>query len=177
MIGVELDRPCGDLVGQALEAGLLINVTMDKVIRAAAAARDERRRSPPCAFHPRSAGALVPRAARPRDARARMKKGRARLRHYCSSRTSRAGSTSTCSRARAWIKDKFKRYERYWPLEDRTLAMIFEKPSTRTRPLVRGGNAPARGAAIYLFTRDFAAWAGGAGRGRRAGDFADVRFW
>jgi len=33
MIGVELDRPCGDLVTQALEAGLLINVTMDKVIR------------------------------------------------------------------------------------------------------------------------------------------------
>jgi acetylornithine aminotransferase len=33
MIGVELDRHCGDLVGQALEAGLLINVTMDKVIR------------------------------------------------------------------------------------------------------------------------------------------------
>lgn len=33
MIGVELDRPCGELVGQALEAGLLINVTMDNVIR------------------------------------------------------------------------------------------------------------------------------------------------
>jgi acetylornithine aminotransferase len=33
MIGVELEQPCGDLVGQALEAGLLINVTMDKVIR------------------------------------------------------------------------------------------------------------------------------------------------
>ena len=33
MIGVELARPCGELVGQALEAGLLINVTMDKVIR------------------------------------------------------------------------------------------------------------------------------------------------
>ncbi|MGB5079668.1 MAG: aspartate aminotransferase family protein [Burkholderiales bacterium] len=33
MIGVELDRPCGDLVGQALDAGLLINVTLDKVIR------------------------------------------------------------------------------------------------------------------------------------------------
>ncbi len=33
MIGVELDRPCGDLVGQALEAGLLINVTMENVIR------------------------------------------------------------------------------------------------------------------------------------------------
>ena len=33
MIGVELDRPCGDLVGQALEAGLLVNVTMEKIIR------------------------------------------------------------------------------------------------------------------------------------------------
>ena len=33
MIGVELDRACNDLVGLALEAGLLINVTMDKVIR------------------------------------------------------------------------------------------------------------------------------------------------
>ncbi len=33
MIGVELDRPCGDLVKQAMDAGLLINVTMDKVVR------------------------------------------------------------------------------------------------------------------------------------------------
>jgi acetylornithine aminotransferase len=33
MIGIELDRPCGELVGQALEQGLLINVTADSVIR------------------------------------------------------------------------------------------------------------------------------------------------
>ena len=33
MIGVELERPCGDLVGRALDAGLLINVTMDNVVR------------------------------------------------------------------------------------------------------------------------------------------------
>lgn len=33
MIGVQLDRPCGDLVKQALERGLLINVTADSVIR------------------------------------------------------------------------------------------------------------------------------------------------
>ncbi len=33
MIGIELDSPCGDLVGQALEKGLLINVADDKVIR------------------------------------------------------------------------------------------------------------------------------------------------
>lgn len=33
MIGIELDRPCGDLVKMALEAKLLINVTADKVVR------------------------------------------------------------------------------------------------------------------------------------------------
>jgi acetylornithine aminotransferase len=33
MIGIELDRSCGDLVRQALDAGLLINVTNDKVVR------------------------------------------------------------------------------------------------------------------------------------------------
>jgi len=33
MIGVELDRPCGELLGRAAEAGLLISVTADKVIR------------------------------------------------------------------------------------------------------------------------------------------------
>jgi len=52
------------------------------------------------------------------------------------------------------IKDKFKRYERYWPLEDRTLAMIFEKPSTRTRMSFEAGMHQLGGAAIYLFTRD-----------------------
>jgi len=33
MLGIELDRPCAELVTQALEAGLLINVTADRVIR------------------------------------------------------------------------------------------------------------------------------------------------
>jgi acetylornithine/N-succinyldiaminopimelate aminotransferase len=33
MIGIELDRPCGALVGKALEQGLLINVTAERVIR------------------------------------------------------------------------------------------------------------------------------------------------
>ena len=33
MIGVELEDSCGDLVKQALEAGLVINVTVDKVVR------------------------------------------------------------------------------------------------------------------------------------------------
>jgi acetylornithine aminotransferase len=33
MIGVELDRPCGDIVKEALAAGLVTNVTADRVIR------------------------------------------------------------------------------------------------------------------------------------------------
>ena len=33
MIGIELDRPCGVLLQRALDAGLLISVTADRVIR------------------------------------------------------------------------------------------------------------------------------------------------
>ena len=33
MVGVELDRPCGELVREALQAGLVLNVTADNVIR------------------------------------------------------------------------------------------------------------------------------------------------
>jgi len=33
MIGIELDRPCGALVAAGLEAGMLINVTAEKVVR------------------------------------------------------------------------------------------------------------------------------------------------
>ncbi|MGE5451207.1 MAG: aspartate aminotransferase family protein [Acidobacteriota bacterium] len=33
MIGIELDRPCGVILSRALEAGLLLSVTADKVIR------------------------------------------------------------------------------------------------------------------------------------------------
>jgi acetylornithine aminotransferase len=33
MIGIELDRPCGELVTRALQQGLLINVTADTVVR------------------------------------------------------------------------------------------------------------------------------------------------
>jgi acetylornithine aminotransferase len=33
MIAIELDEPCGELVARGLEAGFLINVTADKVVR------------------------------------------------------------------------------------------------------------------------------------------------
>jgi ornithine carbamoyltransferase len=53
-----------------------------------------------------------------------------------------------------WIKHEFKQYRRYWPLEDRTLAMIFDKHSTRTRLSFEAGMHQLGGAAIYLSTRD-----------------------
>ena len=54
----------------------------------------------------------------------------------------------------AIIKRKFKRYEIYHPLIDRTLVMVFEKNSTRTRLSFEAGMHQLGGAAIYLNTRD-----------------------
>lgn len=52
------------------------------------------------------------------------------------------------------IKTRFKRYQPYHPLTDRTLAMIFEKSSTRTRLSFEAGMHQLGGSAIYLNTRD-----------------------
>jgi ornithine carbamoyltransferase len=68
-----------------------------------------------------------------------------------------------------WIKDQFKRYARYWPLEDRTLAMIFEKQSTRTRLSFEAGMHQLGGSAIFLSTRDSQL-----GRGEPVEDAAQV---
>jgi ornithine carbamoyltransferase len=57
------------------------------------------------------------------------------------------------ARAR-WIKDKFKRYEPYQPLIDRTLALVFEKHSTRTRVSFEAGMNQLGGSVITLMTRD-----------------------
>ncbi|MBX9811082.1 MAG: ornithine carbamoyltransferase [Burkholderiales bacterium] len=53
-----------------------------------------------------------------------------------------------------WIKDRFKRYEPYQPLNDRTLAMVFEKHSTRTRVSFEAGMNQLGGSVITLMTRD-----------------------
>ena len=68
-----------------------------------------------------------------------------------------------------WIKDKFKRYEPYHPLFDRTLVMIFEKASTRTRLSFEAGMQQLGGSAIYLNTRDSQL-----GRGEPVEDAAQV---
>ena len=54
----------------------------------------------------------------------------------------------------AVIKKKFKSYERYQPLADRTLAMIFEKASTRTRVSFEAGMYQMGGSVLNLNTGD-----------------------
>ena len=68
-----------------------------------------------------------------------------------------------------WIKDQYKSYKKYWPLEDRTLVMIFEKASTRTRLSFEAGMHQLGGAGIYLNTRDSQL-----GRGEPVEDAAQV---
>ncbi len=53
-----------------------------------------------------------------------------------------------------WIKQQFKAYKPYQPLFDRTLVMIFEKQSTRTRLSFEAGMHQLGGSAIFLSTRD-----------------------
>ncbi len=92
-----------------------------------------------------------------------------RLRHYLQFKDFAHEEYEHLFARTRWIKAKFKRYERYWPLEDRTLAMIFEKPSTRTRMSFEAGMHQLGGAAIYLFTRDSQL-----GRGEPVEDAAQV---
>jgi ornithine carbamoyltransferase len=54
----------------------------------------------------------------------------------------------------ALIKKKFKAYERHQPLADRTMAMIFEKASTRTRVSFEAGMYQLGGSVVHLTTGD-----------------------
>ena len=67
------------------------------------------------------------------------------------------------------IKQRFKSYQPYHPLADRTLVMIFEKNSTRTRLSFEAGMQQLGGSAIYLNTRDTQL-----GRGEPVEDAAQV---
>ncbi len=68
-----------------------------------------------------------------------------------------------------WIKRQFKAYKPYHPLFDRTLVMIFEKQSTRTRLSFEAGMHQLGGSAIFLSTRDSQL-----GRGEPVEDAAQV---
>ena len=90
-------------------------------------------------------------------------------RHYLQfSEFSRAEYEYLFERTR-WIKAQFKQYKPYHPLADRTLAMIFEKQSTRTRLSFEAGMHQLGGAAIFLSTRDTQL-----GRGEPVEDMAQV---
>ncbi|MBV2164330.1 MAG: ornithine carbamoyltransferase [Comamonas sp.] len=54
----------------------------------------------------------------------------------------------------ALIKKKFKAYEKHHTLVDRTLAMIFEKASTRTRVSFEAGMYQLGGSVVHLTTGD-----------------------
>ena len=93
----------------------------------------------------------------------------AAVRHYLQFRDFSGAEYAHLFARTRWIKDQFKRYRRYWPLEDRTLAMIFEKQSTRTRLSFEAGMHQLGGAAIFLPTR-----ASQLGRGEPVEDAAQV---
>jgi ornithine carbamoyltransferase len=91
------------------------------------------------------------------------------VRHFLQFRDlSRAEFEHLFARTRL-LKERFKRYQPFHPLADRTLAMIFEKNSTRTRLSFEAGMHQLGGAAIYLNTRDTQL-----GRGEPVEDAAEV---
>lgn len=72
------------------------------------------------------------------------------LRHYLQFNDFTADEYDHLFARARWIKDRFKRYEPYLPLHDRTLAMIFEKNSTRTRVSFEAGMLQMGGTVINL---------------------------
>ena len=83
-----------------------------------------------------------------------MKPGDALMRHYLQFKDFRAEEYAHLFDRAATIKRRFKNYEKYQPLQDRTLAMIFEKASTRTRVSFEAGMYQMGGSVVHLTTGD-----------------------
>ena len=83
-----------------------------------------------------------------------MKPGLPLIRHYLQFKDFRAEEYSYLFERTAIIKKRFKNYEKYTPLVDRTLAMIFEKASTRTRVSFEAGMYQMGGSVVHLTTGD-----------------------
>ncbi|MEO6032793.1 MAG: ornithine carbamoyltransferase [Burkholderiaceae bacterium] len=83
-----------------------------------------------------------------------MKPGMSLLKHYLQFKDLRAEEYAYLFERAAIIKKRFKNYEKYTPLVDRTLAMIFEKASTRTRVSFEAGMYQMGGSVVNLTTGD-----------------------
>ncbi|MBP6494403.1 MAG: ornithine carbamoyltransferase [Rhodoferax sp.] len=76
------------------------------------------------------------------------------LKHYLQFSDLNADDYAYLFARAALIKKKFKTYEKHHPLADRTLAMIFEKASTRTRVSFEAGMYQMGGSVVHLTTGD-----------------------
>jgi ornithine carbamoyltransferase len=83
-----------------------------------------------------------------------MKPGHSLMKHYLQFKDLRAEEYAYLLERTAVIKQRFKNYEKYQPLVDRTLAMIFEKASTRTRVSFEAGMYQMGGSVVHLTTGD-----------------------
>jgi ornithine carbamoyltransferase len=83
-----------------------------------------------------------------------MKPGSTLMRHYLQFKDFRAEEYGYLFERTREIKKRFKNYEKYQPLVDRTLAMIFEKASTRTRVSFEAGMYQMGGSVVHLTTGD-----------------------
>jgi len=81
-----------------------------------------------------------------------MKPGNSLIKHYLQFKDLRAPEYEYLFQRAALIKQRFKNYEKYTPLVDRTLAMIFEKASTRTRVSFEAGMYQMGGSVVHLTT-------------------------
>ena len=83
-----------------------------------------------------------------------MKPGMRLIKHYLQFKDLRTEEYAYLLDRSAVIKQRFKNYEKYTPLVDRTLAMIFEKASTRTRVSFEAGMYQMGGSVVNLTTGD-----------------------
>ncbi|MFY8087280.1 MAG: ornithine carbamoyltransferase, partial [Rubrivivax sp.] len=83
-----------------------------------------------------------------------MKLGDRLIRHYLQFKDLRAEEYAYLFARTRIIKSRFKNYERYQPLVDRSLAMIFEKASTRTRVSFEAGMYQMGGSVLHMTTGD-----------------------
>ena len=158
-------RPPLRRTGQAgAGAGLLINVTADTVVRLLPPLVMKRDEAQQLVDMLRAADQGLSRAEHNAPPVASMQ-----IKHFLQFKDLTRDEFEYLFERTRWIKEQFKAYQPYRPLHDRTLVMIFEKASTRTRLSFEAGMQQLGGAAIYLNTRDSQL-----GRGEPVEDAAQV---